>query len=96
MCLIISIGIHFPYSVVQRSVTLIAPNDLDRPMGRILASRLAFSTYCSALMMADIVDIPSFYPNWLFLVSMCAILVNFLVISPEHILYTIRVMHIGL
>ena len=58
MCLIISVGIPFLYSVVHRSVLLIAPNAFDRPTS-ILASRLALCTYCPTWIMESMVDIPS-------------------------------------
>ena len=59
MCSIMSIGIPFLYIVVHMRVQLIVSNAFDRSISRILASRLAFSMYCSTLMMEPIVDIPS-------------------------------------
>ena len=96
MCLIVAMWSPFLYSDVQRSVLFIASHALEMSMGRILVSRLACSMYCAILIIASIVDIPALYSNWLFLVSMCVILVSFQVISPAHILYMIYVENMGL
>ena len=83
MRFIISPGSPFLYSAAQSSVLFIVQNAFDRAISCISALQSFCSMYCSTFTISSVVDIPSLYPYWLFLVSMCVILLSCLAIITD-------------
>ena len=59
---IISPGVPFLYSVSQSIALLIVPNASDGPISSTLSFLSSCSMYCSTLIIAPMVEIPSLYP----------------------------------
>ena len=74
MCLIVSSGILLLYNVGQSSsAPFNVSNSSDRPISSTLAFLPACSMYCDTFIIASVFEVPSLYPYWLLLVSMCVI-----------------------